>query len=64
MSMVSDRNTPLSINMESDTDNTDEVELGRAFLNAISRSGLITPSNLLFITCIHASDLFQYIKKE
>ena len=62
--MVSDRNTPLSINMESDPDNTHEVELGRSFLNAISRGGLTTPSNLLFITCIHASDLFQYIKKE
>ena len=39
----------------------DELLAGKAFIDAISRGGLIKPSDLLHVVCMHASDLYQYI---
>ena len=34
---------------------------GRNYLHSINRGGLIKPSNILFVTCMHASDLIDFI---
>ena len=41
--------------------NDDDLLAGKAFIDAISRGGLIKPSDLLHVVCMHASDLFRYI---
>ena len=62
--LFSDKNQPLSIEFEENSVVAAESEAGVTFLNAISRGGLVKPSNLLFITCMHASDLYQYIRED
>ena len=42
----------------------DALQEGADFLDAINRGGLIKPSHLLFITCIHISDLLQYVRRK
>ena len=43
----------------------DEMLAGKAFIDAVSRGGLIKPSDLLHVVCMHASDdLFRYIRKD
>jgi hypothetical protein len=44
----------------------DEASLkeGAEYLDAINRGGLIKPSHLVFVTCVHASDLLQYIRHQ
>ena len=62
--VVSDNNCPLNMNIEQLTysANQEESEAKDVFLNAINRGGLTKPSDLLFVTCTHASDLFTGIR--
>ena len=52
----------LSIILEDNGLSEDDVMKGKAFVDAISRGGLTKPSNLLHVICMHASDLFRYIR--
>ena len=40
----------------------ESLEEGEKYLNSINRGGLIKPSNVLFVTCMHASDLIEFIR--
>ena len=42
----------------------DALQEGADFLDAINRGGLIKSSHLVFVTCIHISDLLQYIRQQ
>lgn len=44
----------------------DEASLqeGKQYLNAINRGGLIKPSKLVFVTCVHISDLIEFIRRD
>ena len=44
--------------------NISELEIGRAFLAAINRGGLIKPSDICYITCLHTADLYEYIRDD
>ena len=52
----------ISVETESFGASAHELAIGRAFIDAISRGGLIKPSNLIYITCLHAAELYSYIK--
>ena len=40
----------------------DSIVAGKAFLDAVSRGGLTKPSQWLYITCMHAADLWKHIR--
>ena len=52
---------PLEINIDFNGPTSSELEIGRAFLAAINRGGLIKPSDICYITCLHTADLYEYI---
>ena len=54
-SIISDNSCPLVINVEEIMSSEEESEAKDIFLNAINRGGLTKPSDLVFITCKHAS---------
>ena len=58
----SDDEQPLPINIDETFASAEDIREGKMFIDTISRGGLIKPSNLLFVTCMHASDLIQYIQ--
>ena len=38
-----------------------ELRMGNAFIDAINRGGLVKPSDLAYISCLHAAELYSYI---
>ena len=60
----SENRQPLSVCIDENAVSAEELETGKAFLNAINRGGLFKPSNLVFITCMHAADLYQFIRQD
>ena len=63
-SIVSDNSCPLTVDIEQVTCNDDESQAKDVFLNAINRGGLTKPSDLVFVTCTHSSDLFKAIQND
>ena len=63
-SIFSDGLEPLTITLEMESVSTGEVYMGKAFVDSISRGGLTKPSQLLYITCMHASLLWGFIRRE
>ena len=41
-----------------------QLKEDREFVEAVSRGGLIKPSDLVHVVCMHASDLCIYIKRD
>ena len=60
--LLSETNEPLEVEVEESLVQTDGLAAGKAFLDAINRGGLVKPTELLFIACTHASDLYDYIR--
>ena len=61
---MSENGEPLTVNYVDNTRTSKELEEGKSFLDAINRGGLIKPSNLLFVTCLHAAELFKYMRSK
>ena len=61
LNLLSDNDEQLQIEIE-DVGVKDDLAEGKAFLEAINRGGLVKPSELLFIVCTHANDLYQHIR--
>ena len=59
--LITENNQQLQIEIE-DVGLIEDLAEGKAFLDAINRGGLVKPSELLFIICTHASDLYQHIR--
>ena len=55
----------LVVNFEVDG-NTNDLEKGAEdeLLSLVNRGGLIKPSDLLFVTCVHVAAFFKYIKSK
>ena len=62
--LLTDNNQELTATLDDSFASEDELEAGRSFLAAINRGGLIKPSNIVYITCLHAAELYQYIKDD
>ena len=63
-SIVPDNSCPLTVDIEQITCNDDESQAKDVFLNAINSGGLTKPSDLVFVTCTHSSDLFKAIQND
>ena len=50
--------------MDNNCATENELLAGKAFIDAISRGGLIKPSDLVHVVCMHASDLFRFIRND
>ena len=63
--LVSTGKCNLVVNFEVDG-NTNDLEKGAKdeILSLVNRGGLIKPSDLLFVTCVHAAAFFKYIKSK
>ena len=63
--LVSTGKCKLVVNFEVDG-NTNDLEKGAKdeFLSLVNQGGLIKPSDLLFLTCVHAAAFFKYIKSK
>ena len=62
--LFSENGESLAVDVVNDLECEAEIKAGNSFIDAISRGGLIKPSNLVFITCLHASELFIFMKKD
>ena len=54
----------LPVQVENVDASPEELKVGNSFVDSINRGGLIKPSDLLFITCLHATELYAYIKDD
>lgn len=63
-SLFSKNQQSLSVIIEDNGATQEEMKQGQAFVDAISRGGLIKPSDLVFVTCVHASDLCRHIRND
>ena len=53
----------IQISFEDGSISKKEIEAKEEFLALMSRGGLLKPSDILYITCIHASQLFNVLQK-
>ena len=60
-SLFSDKQQNLTVEIEELT-STEDIEEGKMFVDSISRGGLVKPSDIMFVTCMHASHLIRYIR--
>ena len=60
--LFSKNQEPLSVEIDYSGATERDTKTGEEFVNAISRGGLIKPSDLLNIVAAHANDLWKYIK--
>ncbi len=63
-SLFSDGGSPLTVQWNDVGATEEELEEGKSFLSAINRGGLIKPSDILYITCLHAAELYRFIKDD
>ena len=61
--MFSESQEHLPLDTDEAMASSDVIAEGKSFIDAISRGGLVKPSNLLFVTCMYATDLIRYIRK-
>ena len=60
--LLSPGNT-ISISFETNEVTENEIDVKEEFLLLMGRGGLLKPSDVLYVTCIHASQLFHYMHK-
>ena len=60
----SDNGESLTVNLLQGRESEKAIQEGKSFIDAISRGGLIKPSHLVYITCLHAAELFIFMKKD
>jgi len=60
--LLSPGNT-ITISFENDDIAKEEIDAKEEFLLLMSRGGLLKPSDVLYVTCVHASQLFHYMHK-
>ena len=53
----------IQISFEDGSISKKEIEAKEEFLALMSRGGLLKPSDILYITCVHASQLFDVLQK-
>ena len=53
----------IQISFEEGSISVEEIEAKEEFLALMSRGGLLKPTDILFLTCIHASQLFNVLQK-
>ena len=61
--MFSESQEHLPLDTDEAMASRDVIAEEKSFIDAISRGGLVKPSNLLFVTCMYATDLIRYIRK-
>ena len=62
--LFSDNGEQLIVTIAEEVATAKELEAGKSFLDAINRGGLIKPSHLVFVTCLHATELFKFMQKD
>ena len=62
--LFSENQESLTVVIEDNGLTDEDVKEGKAFVEAISRGGLTKPSDVLHVVCMHASDLFRFIRKD
>ena len=62
--LLSDGGQPLTVNLDDSCATDAEIEAGQAFLAVINRGGLVKPSDIMYIACLHAAELYRFIKED
>jgi len=62
--LFSEGEQPLEVEFADIDINPDDVAAGKSFLDVINRGGLFKSSDLMYVTCLHAAELYRFITED